>query len=157
MSKPGSNSLAAILKDHRELENVFNSHQRALLARDIDSALGLLTKFQASLKQHILYEEEVLLPLYVQREAETEGGTLKIFQAEHRKLQDAADKLTQLTADLYGAPDLMGEILAIIDRETMFKGLFDHHAVREQNILFPRLDACTTATERAKLLEQHVR
>jgi iron-sulfur cluster repair protein YtfE (RIC family) len=156
MSKAGNNSLAAILKDHRELQNFFNSHQRALLARDIDGALGLLTKFQDSLEHHIRYEEDVLLPLYVQKEAETEGGTLKLFQAEHQKLLELTDKLTQLTARLYGAPDLIGEILAIIDKETMFKGLFDHHALREQNILFPRLDARTTAMERAKLLEQHV-
>jgi iron-sulfur cluster repair protein YtfE (RIC family) len=156
MNKPGSNSLTAVLKDHRELDNIFHSHQRALLARDIDSAVGLLTKFQDSLERHIRYEEDVLLPLYVQKHAETEGGTLKIFQSEHRRLKELTDKLTQMTARLYGAPDLMGGILEIFDKETMFKGLFSHHATREQNILFPRLDAFTTATERAKLLGQHV-
>lgn len=156
MSKHGSSSLTSVLKDHKELESVFNSHQRALLARDIDGALGLLTRFQGSLDRHIQYEEDVLLPLYVQRGAEAEGGTLKIFQAEHLKLRALTDKLTQLTAELYGSPDVTGEILAIFDQETLFKGLFSHHALREQNILFPRLDACTTEAERAKLLRQHV-
>ncbi len=156
MSKPGSHSLTFVLKDHKELENVFNSHQRALLARDIDAALGLLTRFQDALDRHIRYEEDVLLPLYVERQAETEGGTLKLFQAEHAKLREFTDKLTELTARLYGSPDLAGEILAIFDRETMFKGLFSHHAMREETILFPRLDECTTAVERARLLRQHV-
>src|SRR5207247_653557 len=100
-------------------------------------------------------EDDVLLPLYASKGAEVEGGTLPIFHAEHRKLCDMAATLSRRNGALYVSADILGAILNLLDEETLFKGLFNHHAQREQNLLFPRLDACTTEAEREKALGAH--
>jgi hemerythrin-like domain-containing protein len=148
-------SLGILLDEHEHLGRLFDSHQRALLAKDIDNATLLLSKFQDDLLRHIRFEETSVLPKYVQEAGETEGGTLAIFQAEHRKLQEMIDSLRRATLHLFSARDLDAQIIAIFEKETLFKGLFQHHAHREQNILIPRLETRTTAAERKDLLEKH--
>lgn len=147
-----AHSFCSLLDEHTELDHLFESHQRALLAKNVDTALAVLTTFGNELDQHIDYEERTLLPFYAEEGGETEGGTLKIFQAEHRKLREGASRLTRKTEALYSSPDVMGSILALLDEEAMFKGLFRHHALREKNLLFPRLDARTTEEQRKKML-----
>ena len=77
---------------------------------------------------------------------------MEIFQAEHRKLPEPTDKLTRKTQALFSSTDLMGSIISLMDDEALFKGLFHHHALREQNLLFPRLDERTTEEQRERLL-----
>lgn len=147
--------LGVLLEEHEGLTKLFESHQRALLAKDLDNAIPVLSKFQDDLLRHIRFEEAWLLPKYAQEGGETAGGTLAIFQAEHRKLQEMMESLARATQNLVTASDPDAQIIAIFDQETVFKGLFNHHAHREQNILFPRLEARTTAAERKELLEKH--
>jgi iron-sulfur cluster repair protein YtfE (RIC family) len=127
---------------------MFNKHQRALLSRRISRALAIIQSFADELNRHIDYEEHRLLPLYADKSAETAGGTLEIFQAEHRKLREEIAKLSRLTEELQKSQDVAGSILTLLDEETRFKGLLHHHATREQNLLFPRLEARTTDEER---------
>jgi iron-sulfur cluster repair protein YtfE (RIC family) len=141
-------SFSSLSKVHAELDRLFNRHQRALFASDVDTALETLKTFGGKLNRHIDYEEHRLLPLYADQGAETAGATLEIFQAEHRKLRDGLTKLTRTTEELSVSEDLTGSILALLDEETAFKGLLHHHASREQNLLFPRLDERTTEEER---------
>jgi len=101
------------------------------------------------------YESEVLLPLFAAKKAETEGATLPIFRAEHRKLREVCANLGHSTAVLNCSSDVLASTLTLLDQEALFKGLFSHHTLREENLLFPRLDACTTEWEREKALEKH--
>jgi hemerythrin-like domain-containing protein len=141
-------SFTALSKCHDELERLFDRHQRALLASDIDRAVATLAKFGAELEHHIDFEERRLLPLYADQGAETAGGTLQIFQAEHRKLRDSAADLTRRIQLLHASADTPGDILALLDQESAFKRLFRHHAAREKKLLFPRLDERATEEER---------
>jgi hemerythrin-like domain-containing protein len=146
------NSFSSLEKEHAKLERLFDSHQRALLEKNLNAALAALNTFAGELHRHIEYEEQTLLPLYAEEGGETEGGTLEIFQAEHRKLREGAASLTRKAEALSASTDLMGSILALLDEETMFKGLFRHHALREKNVLFPRLDERTTEEQRKRML-----
>ena len=156
MRHHSSHSFSSILSEHTDLEHLFEKHQRALLSKDVGAALATITTFENALKRHISYEDEVLLPLYASKGAEVEGGTLPIFHAEHRKLREISATLARHTNALYVSPDMAGAILKLLDEEALFKGLFSHHALREQNLLFPGLDACTTEPEREKALAEHV-
>jgi iron-sulfur cluster repair protein YtfE (RIC family) len=144
-------SFSSLEGEHAELEHLFDSHQRALLDKNIGTAAAVLNTFGDELEQHIEFEEEALLPIYAEEGGETEGGTLKIFQAEHQKLRAEAARLAAKTHALYASKDVMGSILALLDEESMFKGLFRHHALREKNLLFPRLDERTTEEQRKVL------
>jgi len=151
--KPAT-SFASLSKHHKELEGLFDTHQRALLTSDIDLALAALSKFRGDLEHHIDFEERRLLPAYADHGGETAGGTLELFQAEHRKLRDSIASLTQRTEQLFTSADLPGSILALLSDEAAFKGLFHHHMAREQKFLFPRLDERTTEKERDTWLSE---
>jgi hemerythrin-like domain-containing protein len=152
MNDRSGHSFSAVLSEHEDLEHLFENHQRALLSKDVGAALATITTFENALKRHISYEDEVLLPLYASKGAEVEGGNLPIFHAEHRKLREMCTTLTQHTNALYVSGDMLGSILKLLDEEALFKGLFKHHSLREENLLFPGLDACTTEAERQKAL-----
>jgi regulator of cell morphogenesis and NO signaling len=139
MSAVGQETLSSVLAEHDELDELFEKHQRALLARDVNGALAAINTFENALERHIDYEDQVLLPLYAARGLETEGGTLPIFHAEHRKLRELCANLAHQTAALSVSADMLGSILKLFDEEALFKGLFRHHATRERNLLFPRL------------------
>lgn len=147
-------TLSSVLAEHLDLENLFEKHQRALVARDIPASIATIQAFERALHQHIAFEDDVLLPLYASKGAEVEGGTLPIFHAEHRKLREMTTGLVKRTRALEWTSDVVGGILEILDQEALFKGLFSHHAVREENLLFPRLAACTTEWEQEKALRQ---
>src|SRR5215471_1069051 len=110
-------TFSSLLSEHDELETIFDKHQRALLARDVDAALAAITHFESQLSQHIEFEDEIVLPLYAAKKAETEGATLPIFHAEHRKLREFAGQLRHKTESLYNSCDLMGSILKLLDDE----------------------------------------
>src|SRR5688572_20471372 len=131
-AKTVSHSFSSLEREHTELEYLFGLHQRALLAKNIDTALAILNTFQNQLDEHVDYEERTLLPIYAEEGGEIEGGTLKIFQAEHEKLRKDVSHLSSKTDELYAASDMTGAILALLDEETLFKGLFHHHALREK-------------------------
>jgi hemerythrin-like domain-containing protein len=150
-----NHKFSILLSEHDELEELFDKHQRALIVKDLGTAVATISKFENELKRHIAYEDEVLLPLYAAKRAETEGATLPIFHAEHRKLRETAANLAKSTAALSDSSDILGAILKLLDDESLFKGLFSHHALREENLFFPRLDACTTEFERKRALEKH--
>jgi hemerythrin-like domain-containing protein len=149
------NAFGFLVDDHEELHRLFDNHQRALLAKDIDTAMTALLKFQHDLERHIDFEETLLLPKYAQEGGETTGGTMTIFLAEHRKLREMLDKLSHETLALYAASDVDAKIIEILDQEALFKGLLSHHALREHNILIPRLESRTTPAERDRLLKKH--
>jgi hemerythrin-like domain-containing protein len=147
-------TFVSILAEHTELERLFEKHQRALLSRDLDGAVATLKTFENELGRHIAIEDEVLLPLYAAKCGEVEGGTLAIFHAEHRKLQEMTTSLVRISEALESSSDVLGSILNLLDQEALFKGLFSHHAMREENLLFPRLEACTTAAERKRVFRK---
>lgn len=151
-TKTSTHSFSSLVGEHAELDRLFNSHQRALLEGNVGTALAVLKTFKDELLEHIAFEEKRLLPLFAEEGGETEGATLAIFQAEHRKLGKDAAALAGKTEALYTSSDLMGAILALLDEETMFKGLLHHHALREKNLLFPRLDERTSEEQRERLL-----
>jgi len=152
MKKQKPHSFSCLVGEHAELERLFDSHQRALLEGNVGNAVAVLKIFADELCEHIDFEEERLLPLFAQEGGETEGATLEIFQAEHRKLREQAEKLTRKTQALFASSDLAGLTIALMDDEALFKGLFHHHALREKNLLFPRLDERTTEDQRQRLL-----
>jgi hemerythrin-like domain-containing protein len=153
-SMTAKHTFASVLAEHSQLEQLFDKHQRALLSKDLEGAVATLKTFENELGRHVAVEDEVLLPLYAAKGGEVEGGTLAIFHAEHRKLQELTASLARETAALESTSDLLGSILKLFDQEALFKGLFSHHAVREENLLFPRLEACTTAAERRRLFRR---
>ncbi|MBI3950741.1 MAG: hemerythrin domain-containing protein [Acidobacteria bacterium] len=147
-------SFLSLLKTHQRLDELFLSHQEALLMLDVGLALERLLEFERELLVHMRYEEDWLLPVY-ERAGRIPGGQVEFFTGEHKKmllfLTRFKEALRQLETN---PPDLMRQIIKLFDDQALFKHLVEHHDLREQNILYPTLDQVTDEDERRELLSR---
>ncbi len=149
-------SFVDLLKLHVRLDAIFACHQEALLCSDIERASELLGSYEAKLLPHMRDEEELLLPVYQARAGIVPGGPVELFLGEHRKMRaflaEFHERLRGMRADQ--GSRLRRSIIALLDRQFMYKHLVEHHDLREKNILYPWLDRITTEEERSSLIKQ---
>jgi len=141
----------SLLDIHRALDELFFEHQAALIGLDFDRARSRLAEHRSELREHMRYEEEVLLPVY-ERAGSIPGGPIELFTGEHRRMMEFIDRFSVAVAELERAPDQVRGVIALLDDEAVFKSLCQHHDQRERNILFPALDRVTVDQERADLI-----
>ena len=137
---------------HRTLEEQFARHQDALVERDVERARRILVDYTEALHAHMRDEEDALMPVYSERVGEVPGGSPQMILDEHKKLLELLGEIAERTEQLSDDSLTTREIVALIDVEHRYKGLVEHHHLREHNIFYPKLDAATTATEREKIL-----
>ncbi len=148
-------SFLSLMDLHQTLAEGFLRHQEALISLDIDRALELLTDYETDLLAHMRYEEARLIPLYQARAGRILGGLPEMFLGEHRKMReflvDFRRELGRIRHE--DTARARRSVIALMDREAMYKHLVEHHDRREQNVLYPQLDRITSPDERTALLE----
>lgn len=143
-----------LLELHRQLDDLFLDHQRALMRLDLDRAQQLLTEYEVELLAHIRDEEALMLPLYSERVTAPVGGTVEIFRNEHEKLRQFMALFRAELEKIRAMPDIERGALFLIDSQHLFKRLLVHHDTREKEMLYPLLDEVTTADERSRLFAE---
>ncbi len=147
-------SFLTLLELHEQLDEMFFRHQEALLLGELDRAVQELKKHEAKLLAHIQNEEDLLLPIYEARTDKIPGGPLELFTGEHKKLKmflaEFHETLAQM--DKRSSSKVRRSIVALLDRQFMYKHLSEHHDLRERNVLYPWLDRITSNDERRALL-----
>ncbi|HEX7294957.1 MAG TPA: hemerythrin domain-containing protein [Pyrinomonadaceae bacterium] len=143
-----------LLVIHRQLDQEFLEHQRALIRGDLIAALRRLDEYERQLLDHIKDEEEILLPIFGARVEAPVGGSAEIFRNEHIKIRDYVELLKAEIPKLSKAEDRERAAIFMLDSETTFKRLMVHHDNREQKFLYPRLDQVTTEGERAQIFQK---
>lgn len=140
-----------LLMLHRQLDELFFEHQRALLRLDLNRASTLLAAYEAELLAHMRDEEQLMIPLYRERAQAPVGGAAEIFLGEHDKLRQYLVLFREELAKLATADDLERGVLFLLDSQHLFKRLLVHHDSRETKMLYPLLDQVTTEQERESL------
>jgi hemerythrin-like domain-containing protein len=144
----------SLLEIHERLDELFASHQEALLALDVELAQASLKQFELDLRAHMRIEEDLLLPIYA-RAGRIKGGPPEFYTGEHKKMLEFLARFNKQLEALGEAPaDLKRGIIDLFDQEAVFKQLMQHHDMREQNLLYPTLDKVTSEAEREALLAQ---
>lgn len=136
---------------HERLESLLREHQMALIDRDLDAACGRWGEFSRLLEQHIVDEEELLLPLFAGRGGEQLASPPRQFRAEHEQMRK---RLAEFGAVLerMGSPPTHDDVLDLLDRQSRFRWLLMHHDLRERRVLYPRVIEWTTPQERQGVL-----
>jgi hemerythrin-like domain-containing protein len=147
-------SFSSILKIHEHLNELFLLHQESLLRLEIEPALDRLRVYRRELQAHTQVEEELLMPIY-ERAGRIAGGPPEFFIGEHRRMLEFLARFETTLNELNGeCENLVRRVIKLLDEEAMFKGLCDHHDIRERNIFFPALDRVTNREEHEKLIER---
>lgn len=146
------NNFLDLLALHRQLDELFFEHQRALMRLDLKAASQALAQYQSGLLAHMTDEEELMLPIYRERVPPPVGGATEIFLGEHEKLRQYLSLFQQEMVRLPLDDDLERRVLFLIDSQHIFKRLLVHHDTREKKILYPLLNECTGPSEKETLL-----
>ena len=147
-------SFSDLLRLHRDLDDFFLEHHRALLRLNLERASEVLDRYERDLLAHIGDEENFMMPLYRQRANAPTGGAPEIFEGEHEKLRQFLMLFRAELEKLKWVDDLERGILFLIDSQHLFKRLLVHHDTREKKFLYPLLDEVTTEVERQSILEK---
>lgn len=136
-----SPSLSGFQTDHARFLELFIAHQCALMAMDLEGARLALDLVIFEIGVHADVEDEVLMPIFIERVGRVEGGGPELFQAEHDKIVRLLEKLSVSLDELMqvGTATLRGA-LALIEMGFTFKHLWDHHTQREDKVFYPVLD-----------------
>lgn len=144
----------SLIEVHDRLNELFLSHQEALLSLDLPLARERLDRFERELLAHMRDEEELLLPVF-QRAGRILGGPPEFFTGEHEKLRAFIERFRKTLAELdLSRTGHKREIIELFDDQATFKSLLEHHDQREQSILYPTLDRVTDEDERRGLLRR---
>jgi regulator of cell morphogenesis and NO signaling len=125
-------------QDHDRLDESFKTFQQ-LKRSDFAKAKEAFKTFKFGLQRHIVWEEDVLFPLWEEKTGMSEGGPTFVMRAEHRQIGQQLEAIHDKVADQN--PDSDQEEQALLD-------LLGSHNMKEERVLYPAIDQLTSAEER---------
>ena len=130
--------------DHDELDNYLKQFQ-SFKRGDFAVAKPFFRKFKFGLQRHILWEEEILFPIFELKTGMKDNGPTAVMRQEHILIKEALEVLHLKVRQ--SDPDSDGEEKILID-------LLSSHNYKEENILYPAIDQLTTTEEKQTLFQQ---
>jgi regulator of cell morphogenesis and NO signaling len=125
-------------QDHDRLDELFKTFQK-LKRSDFVKAKEAFKEFKFGLQRHIVWEEDVLFPLWEEKTGTSEGGPTFVMRAEHRQIGQQLEAIHGKVADQNLDSDR--EEQALLD-------LLGTHNMKEERVLYPAIDQLTSAEER---------
>ncbi|MCI0444649.1 hemerythrin domain-containing protein [bacterium] len=117
-------------KDHDRLDNLFANFQKSK-RQDFTKAKEYFVAFKFGLQRHIIWEEEILFPLFEKQTGLVNQGPTFVMRYEHRMIGEkleAIHKKVQLADPNSDKEE--NELLAILSA----------HNDKEENVLYPAID-----------------
>lgn len=128
-------------EDHDRLDDLFRKFQQ-MKRKDFNEAKGFFKQFKAGLQRHIVWEEEILFPLFERKTGLSEHGPTEVMRREHRLIGQYLEQIHEKVK--LGDPETNDE------EQLLLNTLFAHNQ-KEEQILYPAIDQSMTATERSEV------
>lgn len=128
-------------KDHDRLDELFKTFQ-ASKRSDFAKARKAFKEFKVGLQRHILWEEELLFPMWEEKTGMIEDGPTPIMRHEHSQIKQLLDAIHQ---------KVEGQNLDTDQDEQALLNLLSSHNRKEERALYPAIDNVINADEREKV------
>lgn len=128
--------------DHDRLDKIF-AEFRKIKNTDLSKAKRLFHDFKTGLQRHIVWEEEILFPLFEDKTSMRETGPTAVMRREHSHIKDFLEAIHDQIANGNDTIDNLAESLIDI--------LTDHNN-KEEDVLYPWIDNSVSDPEREKAL-----
>lgn len=129
-------------QDHDRLDDLFRSFQ-SMKRSEFDTAKQAFAEFVRGLQRHIIWEEEMLFPVFEAHTGVRESGPTAVMRLEHRRIKAALDKIHDQIARGVIETDEFEKVLV----ETLAA-----HNQKEETILYPWIDDLLSEQEAKDLL-----
>ncbi len=130
-------------RDHQEIDRALEQF-RNLKHHDFQAAKSSFQRFLTGLQRHIVWEEQLLFPVWERKSGMTGGGPTQVMRLEHRRI---ADLLNALHEKVH-ARDTATE-----EEERQLDDLLASHNMKEERILYPAIDQIVSEEERAGIFQ----
>jgi len=125
-------------EDHDRLEELFETFQQ-LKRSNFAKAKEAFKEFKVGLQRHIVWEEDLLFPLWEEKTGMSEGGPTFVMRNEHRQIAQQLEAIHDKVAEQN--PDSDQEEQALLN-------ILGSHNMKEERVLYPSIDNVTSAEER---------
>jgi len=131
--------------DHDRLDNKIKKYSTEKLV-NIEQAESIFLFFKNELERHIIWEEDILFPVFERKTGIKDGGPTSAMRTEHIQIKN---HLQEIKRKLHAKKiqDPCKEEVAL------FKTLESHNQ-KEENILYPGIDNLTSEQEKEQLIKQ---
>jgi regulator of cell morphogenesis and NO signaling len=130
-------------QDHDRLDNIFKEF-KTLKDDDPGRAKTLFLDFQAGLQKHIVWEEEILFPIFEQGTGMYDAGPTAVMRMEHRQIEGFLKAI--------GEKLLAGEMEGVNEAEISVLEVLGSHNQKEESILYPAIDNLTSEQEKEQAI-----
>jgi hemerythrin superfamily protein len=128
-------------EDHERLDGLFKTFQ-ALKRSDYAKAKEAFIQFKFGLQQHIVWEEEILFPLWERQSGMAEVGPTMVMRAEHRQIGEHLEAIHQKVQREDPESDQ--------DEQRLLAVLAAHNK-KEELVLYHAIDNILSETDRASI------
>jgi iron-sulfur cluster repair protein YtfE (RIC family) len=130
-------------EDHDRLDGLLAEY-RSLKRADPAAAKERFKEFKFGLQRHIVWEEQILFPLFERKTGLSKTGPTAVMRAEHRQIGERLEAIHQKVRKQ--DPDSDAEIEALLV-------VLSSHNQKEEGVLYPALDRLLSAEEVATAFE----
>jgi len=130
--------------DHDRLDLVFRRFQ-GLKRESYPDAKPYFKVFFKGLKRHIVWEEDVLFPIFEQKMGLKDEGPTFVMRQEHRRIGEFLNRIHEKVRQADVSSD---------DDEEMLIEVLEAHNFKEEQVLYPALDQMLTEDETAQIFMQ---
>jgi hemerythrin-like domain-containing protein len=125
-------------KDHDRLDELFKDFQ-GHKSKDFPRAKNSFKEFMFGLQRHIVWEENIIFPIFEQKTGMIEHGPTNVMRMEHRQIKQLLDSLHEKVRKQDTASE---------KEEEMLLSVLTLHNLKEENILYPSIDNVLSNEER---------
>ncbi len=131
--------------DHYRLDNKIRMYSTEKLV-DIEQAESIFLFFKSELERHIIWEEDILFPIFERKTGIKDGGPTSVMRMEHIQIKN---HLQEIQKKLHAK-----KIQYPCEEEVALFKLLESHNQKEENILYPGIDNLTSEQEKDQMLKQ---
>lgn len=125
-------------EDHDRLDALFKTFQTSKRS-DFAKAKEAFKEFKVGLQRHIVWEEELLFPMWEEKTGMVEDGPTPVMRFEHEQIRQLLEAIHQKVEE---------QSLDTDQNEQALVNLLSSHNRKEERALYPAIDNVTNAEER---------
>ena len=131
--------------DHDRLDNKIRIYSAEKLV-DIEKAENIFLFFKSELERHIIWEEDILFPVFERKTGIEDGGPTSVMRMEHIQIKKHLQEIKRKLHTKINQKHCKEEV-------ALFKVLESHNQ-KEEDILYPGIDNLTSEQEKELLIKQ---
>ena len=130
-------------EDHDRLDELFKSFHM-LKRTNLVKAHKAFVDFKAGLRRHMVWEEDVLFPLWEKKTGMNKGGPTFVMRQEHREIMECLEAIDRKVQAQNPESD---------QEEQAFMDMLERHNMSEEEVLYAAIDRATSVDERETLFQ----